>query len=229
MTTGSRTRVDPTPPGETAPAEEGFVTRWSRRKQAARSDEKILQEPSPNVAGVVAPAPAPVLTDKDMPLIEGLTEESDFRGFLSPGVSETLRRQALRKLFHLPVFNTRCPLDSEYYDCHGYEPLGNIITHEMREALEREAEELKLAARAARPPWMAEVRSAKPSLRGQTQEQSFRLLDTDKTARASLSPNAQEAPPTAMDGGSAGNAGAVFPPVVGAEQAANPDSPTTEE
>ncbi len=171
MTTASGTRVDSAAPGETAPADEGFVARWSRRKQAARSDEKVLQEPSPNVAeGVVAPTPPPALTDKDMPPIEGLTEESDFTGFLSPGVSEDLRRRALYKLFHLPEFNTRCPLDSEYYDCHGYEPLGDIVTHEMREALEREAEKLKRAARDA-------------------------LLDTDKTVSAAESPSAQEAAP----------------------------------
>ncbi len=175
MTTASGTRADPPSSDETAPSDEGFVTRWSRRKQAARSDEKVLQEPDPSVAvSAVSPAPAtasvPVLTDKDMPPIEGLTGESDFTGFLSSGVSEDLRRRALYKLFHLPEFNTRCPLDSEYYDCHGYEPLGDIVTHEMREALERAAEELKLAARDA-------------------------LLDTDKTASASPSPSVQEAAP----------------------------------
>jgi hypothetical protein len=178
MTTASGTRADPAAPGETAPVEEGFVARWSRRKQAARNDEKPLQEPSPSVAvSAVSPAPAtasvPVLTDKDMPPIEGLTGESDFSGFLSPGVSEDLRRRALYKLFHLPEFNTRCPLDSEYYDCHGYEPLGDIVTHEMREALEREAEKLKLAARDA-------------------------LLAPDKTATASLPPGAQQAAPAAV-------------------------------
>lgn len=173
MTTASGTRADPPSPDETTPADEGFVARWSRRKQAARGGEKVLQEPNPSVAeGVVAAAPPPTLTDKDMPPIEGLTEESDFSGFLSPGVSEDLRRRALYKLFHLPVFNTRCPLDSEYYDCHGYEPLGDIITHEMRETLEREAEELKLAARDA-------------------------LLDTDKTASAALLSNSQEVAPAA--------------------------------
>lgn len=170
MTTESRTRVDPGSPGETARAEEAFVTRWSRRKQAARSAGEVII-PKPNVAEGRT-APAPVLTDKDMPPIENLTEKSDFSGFLSSGVSEGLRRSALRKLFHLPEFNVRCPLDSEYYDCHGYEPLGNIVTHEMREALEREAEQLKLAAREA-------------------------LLGADKTAAVPLSPKGQDAAPVA--------------------------------
>lgn len=117
--------------------EEGFVARWSRRKRAARvAPVAVTVAPPP-----VTPDPAPVLTDADMPPIESLTADSDFTPFLSPGVSESLRRLALRKLFAAPAFNTRCPLDSEYYDCANMTPLGSIITHEMREALEREAQE----------------------------------------------------------------------------------------
>ncbi len=63
MTTESRTRVDPGSPGETARAEEAFVTRWSRRKQAARSAGEVII-PKPNVAEGRT-APVPVLTDKD--------------------------------------------------------------------------------------------------------------------------------------------------------------------
>lgn len=116
--------------------EEGFVARWSRRKRATRV--------APATVTVAPPAttePAPVLTDADMPPIESLTAASDFTPFLAPGVSESLRRLALRKLFAAPAFNTRCPLDSEYYDCANMTPLGSIVTHEMREALEREAQE----------------------------------------------------------------------------------------
>ena len=39
-------------------------------------------------------------TDADMPPLESLSADSDFTGFLSPKVSESLRRAALRKLFH---------------------------------------------------------------------------------------------------------------------------------
>jgi hypothetical protein len=176
MTTASGTRADPAASGDTAPAEESIVARWSRRKQAARRTAENQPEP-PSTAvvadGHTASAPPAVLTDKDMPPVESLTEESDFSGFLSSGVSEALRRKALYKLFHLPAFNTRCPLDSEYYDCHGYEPLGNIITHEMREALEREAEALKQAARDT-------------------------LLESEKPAAAAPLPDPQETAPVAV-------------------------------
>lgn len=135
-------------------AADSFLRRWSRRKQEARvgqngspltessapaTPEKVLTDSAPA-------APEKVLTDADMPPIESLGEKSDFSMFLSPGVSDALRRRALRKLFTLPSVNQRCPLDSEYYDCHGYEPLGNIVTHEMREEMERAAQQLRASA-----------------------------------------------------------------------------------
>ena len=137
-----------------APREEGLLRRWSRRKAQERQESP----PAPAnaaTAGVTEScspenAPdAPVLTDADMPPIESLDKDSDYTPFLSPGVSDALRTRALRQLFHSGPFNERCPLDSEYYDCHGYEPLGSVITHEMREEMERAAAALKEQARQA--------------------------------------------------------------------------------
>jgi hypothetical protein len=134
--------------------DEAFLRRWSRRKHEVRAQEATktvevqeAQETTPPAE--VSTPPVKVLTDADMPPLETLDEKSDFSMFLSSGVSDALRGQALRKLFLLPSINQRCPLDSEYYDCHGYTPLGNIITHEMREEMEREALKLKEAAMTA--------------------------------------------------------------------------------
>jgi len=137
-----------------APREEGLLRRWSRRKAQER------REPPPAPAdaeanGVTEPAApenapdVPVLTDADMPPIESLDKDSDYTPFLSPGVSEALRTRALRRLFHSGMFNERCPLDSEFYDFRGEEPLGSVITHEMREEMERAAAALKDQARQA--------------------------------------------------------------------------------
>ncbi len=139
------------------PAGEGLLRRWSRRKAQARAETE-----SPAPAGVehgsateapdpveLSATPAPVLTDADMPPIESLDKDSDYRPFMSSGVSEALRLRALRRMFHSGLFNERCPLDSEYYDCHGYEPLGSVITHEMREEMERAAAALKEQAKQA--------------------------------------------------------------------------------
>lgn len=139
-----------------APAgDESFLRRWSRRKHEAEA----VEDRAPPAADPVAPPhdpPAPVLTDADMPPIESLTPDSDFSGFMSPGVSEALRQQALRVLFRSPGLNVRCPLDSEYYDCANMTPLGSVVTHEMREEMEREAKkklaELGRKALADEPP-----------------------------------------------------------------------------
>lgn len=123
----------------------GPLRRWSQRKAQSRAAQ---QEP-PATPAPEPPAAAPVLTDADMPPIESLDSDSDYSLFFSPGVSESLRQRALQKLFHSGLYNDRCPLDGEYYDCRGYEPLGSVITHEMREELEREAAKLKDRAQAA--------------------------------------------------------------------------------
>lgn len=143
MTTGPKKQAeaDAPPAGD----EQNFVARWSKRKHAARTAQEAPPPADQPIAEVPA-APVPVLTDKDMPPIESLTADSDYSGFFSPGVSEELRRLALRKLFHMPEFNTRCPLDSEYYDCTKLTDLGSIITHDMREQWEREAKELAAKA-----------------------------------------------------------------------------------
>lgn len=142
----SREKPDATS-ANTAGDDEGetFLHRWSRRKHEARAQPPA--SPAPQAPPEQDPKPPErILTDADMPPLESLGEDSDFSMFLSAGVSEHLRQRALRKLFTLPSINQRCPLDGEWYDSHGYEPLGNIITHEMREAMEREAEKLKQSA-----------------------------------------------------------------------------------
>ncbi|HEX9811942.1 MAG TPA: DUF3306 domain-containing protein [Burkholderiales bacterium] len=141
----NETRKEPEP--ATGDQSETFLRRWARRKQEARVEPPVPPVAQPPAVEVAKP-PERILTDADMPPLESLGEKSDFSMFFATGVSEGLRQRALRKLFTLPSINQRCPLDGEWYDSHGYEPLGNIITHEMREAMEREAEKLKQSAMA---------------------------------------------------------------------------------
>ncbi len=113
---------------------EAFSSRWSRRKQVSdmRQDQTIVADPEE------APATAPPpLGDSDMPPIESLDEESDFRDFLSPEVSDELRRLALRKLFHAPTFNIRDGLDDYDEDLTQFAKLGGLITADIRHQLER--------------------------------------------------------------------------------------------
>ena len=116
--------------------EESFIGRWSRRKQAAQEDRTELQQndmPTADVKNTV------LLTDADMPPLETMNEDSDYTGFLSPKVTEALRKQALRKLFGSPAFNIRDGLDDYDGDYTYFEKLGDIITADMRHQMEMES------------------------------------------------------------------------------------------
>jgi hypothetical protein len=76
----------------------GFLARWSRLKQAER-DKALRRDPAPPaVAAAESPEP-PADPLEDLPALETLTKDSDFRAFMRPGVPEELRNQALRKLW----------------------------------------------------------------------------------------------------------------------------------
>ena len=84
-----------------------------------------------------------ILTDDDMPQVESLNESSDYSGFLSPGVSDGLRKIALRKLFRSEKFNIRDGLDDYDDDFRNFAALGDIITSDMKHQMEVEQEREK--------------------------------------------------------------------------------------
>lgn len=112
--------------------DEGFVSRWSRRKQQTIADQP--QESAPSEAPLHAPGveAEPLLTDADMPPLHSLDVDSDYSGFLSSGVSEELRQLALRKLFRAATFNITDGLDDYDDDFTSYAKLGSLVTREMR-------------------------------------------------------------------------------------------------
>jgi len=131
---------------------ESVLSRWSRRKHDAdlREASDEVAEPD-NRAGLTVAKPdetaeAPEhLTDADMPDIDTLNEDSDFSGFMSPGVSDELRNLALRKLFHAPVFNIRDGLDEYDEDYTSFEKLGDIVTCDMKHQIEMQEKKLREA------------------------------------------------------------------------------------
>lgn len=125
---------------------------------AAASDS----EPAAAVAAVTAPVPAaraaptspsePIdprtgkpmseLTDADMPDVESLDENADLACFMAAKVSRALRMKALTKVFHSAKFNQVC-LCAEYADDYtAFAPLGEVVPHELRQAIMREAARL---------------------------------------------------------------------------------------
>lgn len=91
---------------------EPFLSRWSRLKQESAAAPSAPPAPKP------APGPAP-----ELPPVESLTLESDFRGFLHPKVEESLKREALKKLFGDPHFNRMDGLDVYIDDYNIPDPL----------------------------------------------------------------------------------------------------------
>jgi hypothetical protein len=140
--------ADPKKPANEVDTESGaedFINRWARRKAEANVKAgETAPPPAPEALdqGAAEDEPAEPLTDADMPPIESLSEDSDVSGFLSPGVSDDLRRAALRKLFLNPKFNVCDGLDDYCQDFTKFEPLGDIITADMRFEMERALERL---------------------------------------------------------------------------------------
>jgi hypothetical protein len=110
--------------------DKGFLGRWSRLKTDAR--ETQAQPP--------ADAPLPVEAKQademppELPAVDTLTMDSDFRGFLHPKVDEDLRRSALRKLFSDPHFNVMDGLDVYIDDYSISEPIPAEMLAGMKQA-----------------------------------------------------------------------------------------------
>ena len=136
-------------PGEAG--DETFLERWSRLKTTGGAPEApagpSADGGSPDESDADGPADRPpVLTDADMPDLDTIGEHSDVSGFLSAGVSEGLRRKALRRLFTGAKFNIRDGLDDYDDDFRSFTPLGSIVTADMRYHVERKIQAAKAAA-----------------------------------------------------------------------------------
>jgi len=119
-------------------ADENFVDRWSRLKSVPPEESAVEMLPAKQKEQI---EPAP--TDADMPPIDTLTADSDYSCFMSPAVSEPLRRLALRRLFHGMEFNQRDGLDDYDDDFTDFTKLADILTSDMRHRIEQESKQIK--------------------------------------------------------------------------------------
>ena len=121
---------------------EKFLSRWSRLKR----DAQVAQ---PDLAGQTAQADLPGATaplqrqEKEasaesappqLPPVDELTLDSDFRGFFHPKVDEDVKRAALKKLFSDPHFNVMDGLDTYIDDYSKPDPLPMEMLAQMRSA-----------------------------------------------------------------------------------------------
>lgn len=159
MTDGKRTYVWK-PPQSTAEAERdpaaGFLDRWSRRKTEIAGGRPVEESDTPDASAEEATAEEPgqrldprtgkcfdELTDADMPPVDSLDTSSDLSVFMARNISPALRMKALSKVFHSPKYNVVCICAEYAEDYTSFEPLGEIIPHDMKAAIAREAEKLR--------------------------------------------------------------------------------------
>jgi len=136
--------------------DQSFLRRWSRRKAGSVDpgqgvadtragphadeghDAAANTHPAPDVepTRTEQDQPQDLKTDEDMPDLDSLTETSDVSEFFSPGVSEELRNQALRRLFRMSKFNVSDGLDDYCEDFRGFGPLGDLVTSDMRHRMQ---------------------------------------------------------------------------------------------
>jgi hypothetical protein len=120
-------------------SDEGFISRWSRRKTEAKQDDAksgvAPEQPATGAPPAVTPAqgpgtpaqPAPASLEPGggsaLPPVESLTPESDFTPFMKPGVDADTRRAAAKMLFQDPRFNVMDGLDVYIDDYSKPDPL----------------------------------------------------------------------------------------------------------
>lgn len=119
--------------------DDGFLSRWSRRKSDVR-EGRVPAEPSrsasppvPSVVEPVAPAveaqtnqPAPTLAD-----VEQLTPNSNFASFVANDVSSEVKNAAMKKLFADPHFNVMDGMDVYIDDYNQISPLPKALLRQM--------------------------------------------------------------------------------------------------
>ncbi|MEZ5740862.1 MAG: DUF3306 domain-containing protein [Burkholderiaceae bacterium] len=207
-----------------SPSPTEFLSRWSRRKAASRESPVAeppvapAQAPTTHAArtgdtgqalpgsGAVAakqagaPAAEPPVADDPIPPIDSLTESSDFSRFMRADVSAEIRKLALRKLFQSPIYNLRDGLDDYDDDYTSFEPLGDIVTADMRYHAEREQADRERAAAEAEQAAANEARAdlqTDPAAAGQAGDDTVAATGegADPSPAQSTEPAPDSAPP----------------------------------
>jgi len=112
---------------------ENFLSRWSRLKQEVKEpppggeSPHGNQPPAPRAADPATPLP-------QLPPLDDLTLDSDYRDFFHPKVDEKVRLAALKKLFSDPHFNVMDGLDTYIDDYSKPDPLPAAMLATLRQA-----------------------------------------------------------------------------------------------
>ncbi len=202
--------------------EDGFLSRWSRRKQEARrapppeapppadpspqpGDEAVAQD----LAHDPAQAPDPdAITEEELaalPPVESIGPDTDIAGFLRKGVPAALRKAALRRVWAAdPMIRDYVNEAREYaYDWNtpgGVPGFGSIEPGEVKAMLARVFGETPQPRPDAAPQDGPAVEAGPPGEPAQAQEQAPEAAPQQEGAPApEPPPQAPDAPETAPD------------------------------
>jgi len=112
---------------------EKFLSRWSRLKREVK-EQSPDQESQPGSQPLVSRVADPDTPLPQLPPVDQLTLESDYRDFFHPKVDEKVRLAALKKLFSDPHFNVMDGLDTYIDDYSKPDPLPAAMLATLRQA-----------------------------------------------------------------------------------------------
>ena len=128
-------------------SDEGFLSRWSRRKAQVQGGVDVPAEPpAAEAAPAVVPPPAPPDPTPQAPDapeapppptledVARLTPGSDFTRFVARDVDPSVKNAALKKLFADPRFNVMDGLDTYIDDYSRPDPLPQSMLRKMAQA-----------------------------------------------------------------------------------------------
>jgi Protein of unknown function (DUF3306) len=129
---------------------DGFLGRWSQRKQDIRAGKPLIEpekpevvvkaavpsankqhEQAPNIAATEEKPDAPLPTMAD---VHKLTAESDFSPFVAKNVSPEVRNSAMKKLFTDPHYNVMDRLDIYIDDYSQPDPMPESMLRQLASA-----------------------------------------------------------------------------------------------
>jgi len=115
-----------------------FLRRWSRLKRESAAQKPVAREKPPQ-----------------LPPLDSLTFESDFKAFMHSKVEEGVKRAALKKLFSDARFNVMDGLDTYIDDYTKAEPISEELLAQLEHArqtlLERKPEQKEETAEKEQP------------------------------------------------------------------------------
>jgi hypothetical protein len=123
--------------------QDGFLSRWSRRKLDADEEDQQAEAPSQEQE---------TASDESESEAQPVVEEKPI--WQRDDVDADTKKAALRELFHKPEFNLRDGLNEYDDDFTQFAGLGSVVTHEMKRML-------KLAEEKTRPSEATQTAEAK--------------------------------------------------------------------